>query len=195
MLVKLQLKNSPNQVIVDDHVYEYLRDNPYYKSLDFIYNLREHSSGRAVFQKSWKQSDGKYKTETIYLHKLIAEKYLDEGSKGDYTLIRIINGNKLDCRIKNLTYSNRSIIKRNTPSKHNKTGYIGVVKDKYSYRAVIYKDRKPISLGTYKTPQEAALAYNKKSIELFGKTRNLNKIKDIEEITPDAPESADESLD
>ncbi|MBB6460831.1 AP2/ERF family transcription factor [Flammeovirga kamogawensis] len=186
MLVKLQLKNSPNQVIVDDHVYEYLRDNPYLKSLDFIYNLREHSSGRAVFQKSWRQSNGKYKTDTIYLHKMIAEKFIGPPNT-EQTLIRIVNGNRLDCRLKNLAYADRSDIKRNTPSKHNKTGYIGVVKDKYNYRAVIYKDKKPISLGTYKTAKEAALAYNKKSIELFGKTRSLNKIKNIEEIIPDPP--------
>ncbi|NLR92602.1 Pathogenesis-related transcriptional factor and ERF protein [Flammeovirga agarivorans] len=187
MLIKIQLKNSPNQVIVDDFVYEYLCSNPYLKSIDFVYNLREHSSGRAVFQKSWKQSNGKYKTDTIYLHKFVAENFLKKEEDNEGTLIRIINGNRLDCRIKNLAYSNRSEIKRNTRTSTNKTGYIGVLKEKNRYKAVIYKDRKPIFLGSYTTAEEAALAYNKKSIELFGKTRNLNKvsessIKKIEEI-------------
>ncbi|MEH0155045.1 Pathogenesis-related transcriptional factor and ERF protein [Limibacter armeniacum] len=177
MLVKLQLKNSPKEVIVDDFVYDYLRDNPYLKSLDFIHNLREHSSGRAVFQKSWKQKSGKYKTETIYLHKLVAEKFLEKENTRKGDLVKIINGNRLDCRVKNLEWSNRSDIKRNIGSTRNKTGYIGVFKDRYNYRAVIYKDRKPIPLGSFKTAEEAALAYNNKSIELFGKTKSLNKIK------------------
>ncbi|MBB3696239.1 Pathogenesis-related transcriptional factor and ERF protein [Flammeovirga yaeyamensis] len=179
MLIKIQLKNSPNQVVVDDFVYEHLSNNPYLKSIDFIYNLREHSSGRAVFQKSWKQTNGKYKTDTIYLHKYIAENFLEKSEEKNTNLIRIINGNRLDCRIKNLKYANRSEIKRNTRSTVNRTGYIGVLKEKNRYKAVIYKDRKPIFIGSFKTAEEAALAYNTKSIELFGKTRNLNKIKNI----------------
>ncbi|OHX65651.1 AP2/ERF family transcription factor [Flammeovirga pacifica] len=179
MLIKIQLKNSPNQVIVDDYVYEHLSTNPYLQSIDFIYNLREHSSGRAVFQKSWRQTNGKYKTDTIYLHKYIAENFLEKKDDKNASLIRIINGNRLDCRIKNLTYANRSEIKRNTRSTVNRTGYIGVLKEKNRYKAVIYKDRKPIFIGSFKSAEEAALAYNKKSMELFGKTRNLNKIRPV----------------
>jgi len=83
----------------------------------------------------------------------------------------------LDCRIKNLQWCNRSEIKRNISTTKNKTGYIGVTKDRNTYRAIIYHNGKPISLGNFKTPEEAAEAYNKKSIELFGVTRSLNKIK------------------
>ncbi|PWJ39973.1 Pathogenesis-related transcriptional factor and ERF protein [Sediminitomix flava] len=188
MLVKLLLKNSPKKVIIDDHVYDYLRTNPYLQSIDFIHNLREHSSGRAVFQKSWRQTDGSYKTETIYLHKMVAEKFLEksEDRKGD--LIKIINGDRLDCRLKNLEWSNRSDIKRNIGSTRNKTGFIGVFKDRYNYRAVIYQNRKPIPLGTFKTPEEAALAYNKKSLKLFGYTKSLNKIKELPDGLTATPE-------
>ncbi|GAA4828500.1 Pathogenesis-related transcriptional factor and ERF protein [Algivirga pacifica] len=177
MLVKVQLKNSPNEVVMDGNIYEHLKSNPYLQSINFLHNLREHSSGRAVFQKSWKQNDGKYKTETIYLHKFIAEKFLEatENRKGD--LVKMKNGNKLDCRLKNLEWSNRADIKRNSKVTHNKTGYKGVFKERNKFRAVIYKDRKPIPLGSFPTPEEAALAYNKKSEELFGKTKSLNKIR------------------
>lgn len=180
MLVKIQLKNSPNEVLVDDFVYEYLCTNPYLKSLDLVHNLREHSSGRAVFQKSWRQNDGKYKTETLYLHKLVAERFIkrgDEDNQKKNPLVKIINKNKLDCRVKNLEWSNRSVIKRNSITTRNKTGYIGVFQDKTSYRAVIYQNKKAISLGSYKTAEEAAMAYNKKAIELYGNTKGVNKIK------------------
>lgn len=181
MIVKIQLKNSTKCVLVDDVVYEYLKNNDYLSGIDFLHNLREHSSGRAVFQKSWKMSNGAYKTETIYLHKLIAERFIEKPSSYEGNLIRVINNNRLDCRLKNLEWSNRAEIKRNISTTRNKTGYIGVFKDRYNYRAVIYKDRKPIPLGSFKTAEEAAIAYNQKSIELFGKTRSLNKIKSVKE--------------
>lgn len=186
MLVKLQLKNSPKTVTIDENVYEFISTNPYLKSLDFEHNLREHSSGRAVFQKSWRKSDGSYKVETIYLHKLIGEKFIELPEDPKKRYVRVKNGNPLDCRIENLDWSSKSEIKRNIRKTTNKTGYIGVSKDRYQYRAIIYVDRKPIVIGRYKTPEEAALAYNRKSIELFGKTRNLNRIKETD-LPEDSP--------
>ena len=76
MLYKVKLKNAEDSVLLDDHVFEYLTTDPYLVKVDFVNNLRKHSSGCAVFQKTWKRADGSYKTETIYLHKLIAEKFL-----------------------------------------------------------------------------------------------------------------------
>ena len=180
MLVKIQLKNSDRAVTVDDKVYEYISTNSYLKNLDFEHNLREHSSGRPVFQKSWRKSDGSYKVETIYLHKLIAEKFIPRPDDEARKYVKICNGNPLDCRIANLDWSTKSDIKRNIRKTTNKTGYIGVAKDKYHYRAIIYINRKPQIIGKFKTAQEAALAYNKKSIEMFGPTRNLNRVKEAE---------------
>lgn len=177
MAVKILLKNSPKTVIVDDDVYEYVTTNDYLTKVEFISNLRLHSSGCAVFQKSWKKTDGTYKTETIYLHKLVAQNFIPPSEDSSKKLVLAKNGNMLDCRVKNLKWCNRSEIKRNISTTNNKTGYIGVTKDRKTYRAIIYFQGKPISLGNYKTPEEAAEAYNKKSIELFGKTRSLNKIK------------------
>jgi len=177
MAVKILLKNSPKTVIVDDEAYEYIISNDYLTKVELISNLRLHSSGCAVFQKSWKKTDGNYKTETIYLHKLIAQNFIPQSADPTQKLVLARNGNMLDCRIKNLKWCNRSEIKRNISTTNNKTGYIGVTKDRRTYRAIIYFQGKPISLGNYKTPEEAAEAYNKKSIELFGKTRSLNKIR------------------
>ncbi len=186
MLVKVQLKNSEKTVIIDDKVHEYVSTNSYLKNLDFEHNLREHSSGRAVFQKSWRKSDGSYKVETIYLHKLVAEKFIARPDDSDRKYVKICNGNPLDCRISNLEWSTKSDIKRNITKTTNKTGYVGVAKDKYHYRAIIYIQRKPRVIGKYKTAQEAALAYNKESIACFGITRGLNRVK--EEDLPEESE-------
>ncbi len=180
MLVKLPLKNSEKNAIIDDSTFDYIGNHNYYSRIDFLNNLRIHSNGYAFFQKNWKQLDGSYKCETIYLQKLIAEKFISvpETLNGQQKLwVRFKNGNPLDCRIENLEWSTLSNVVRNTSKTENKLGYRGVVKSGRRYQAVIYKNRKAINLGTYDTPEEAALAYNDKSIELFGKTRSLNKVK------------------
>jgi hypothetical protein len=69
-----------------------------------------------------------------------------------------------------------SVLRRNQSKSSNKTGYRGVVKTGKKYQAFIYDGQKRIELGSYETPELAAEAYNKKSIELFGKTKGLNRI-------------------
>ena len=76
MIYKVKLKNSDACVLIDSEVYEWLTNDPYFVEIDLIHQLRLHSSGCAVFQKTWKKADGSYKTETYYLHKIIAEKFL-----------------------------------------------------------------------------------------------------------------------
>ncbi len=65
---------------------------------------------------------------------------------------------------------------RNTKKIKNSTGYRGVVKQGRKYYAYIYVNRKGLLLGAFDTAEEAAYAYNKKSIELFGNTNSLNKL-------------------
>jgi hypothetical protein len=104
VLYKVKLKNADDHVLLDDHVYEWVTNDPYLQKVDFINNLRKHSSGCAVFQKTWKKADGGYKTETIYLHKLIAEKFLESEDPKRKNLVGAKNGNKLDCRLQNLVF-------------------------------------------------------------------------------------------
>ena len=179
MLYKLTLKNSKKTAVVDDRTYDYLVNNEYLIKIDFLKNLRLHSNGYVFFQKHWRQIDGSYKVETIYLQKLIAEKYLVKPNTEKRFWVRFINGNKLDYRITNLEWSTLSNVVRNTKKTENRTGYRGVVKSGKKYMAIIYLHRKGINLGTYDTPEEAAMAYNKKSIELFGITKSLNKIRSL----------------
>jgi len=56
-------------------------------------------------------------------------------------------------------------------------GYTGVYKENNRYRAVISIHRKSVHLGMFSTPEDAALAYNKKSREVYGEDGKQNVIK------------------
>ncbi len=175
MLYRINLKNANKSVIIDDFVHDYFDKDLYLKSLNFEKNLRLHSSGYAVFQKAWKQKDETYKTETIYLHKRIAEKFIPKPESEDRLIVRVVNGNKLDCRVKNLEWATMSKASRKGRN-YGETGYRGVRKDGNRYRATIYVDRKAIHIGMFETPEEAALAYNEKSKLHFGDEGKINSI-------------------
>ena len=176
MLYKVKLKNADDHVLLDDKVYEWLTNEPYYVQVDLVNNLRRHSSGCAVFQKTWKKADGGYKTETLYLHKIIAEKYLTTTRSKERNLVGCKNGNKLDCRLENIVYRSRASASRKRKTS-SKVGYTGVYKENNRYRAVISINRKAVHLGMFSTPEEAAMAYNKKSRELFGDEGKVNILK------------------
>jgi hypothetical protein len=176
VLYKVKLKNADDNVLLDDHVFEWLTSDPYLAKVDLINNLRKHSSGCAVFQKTWKKSDGSFKTETIYLHKLVAEKFLIHLKSKENNLVGAKNGNKLDCRLENLVYRSRAVSSRKRKTS-SKTGYTGVYKENNRYRAVISIDRKSVHIGMFDTAEEAALAYNKKSKEIYGDSGKQNIIK------------------
>jgi len=176
MLYKVKLKNASDYVLLDDQVYDFLTTDPYLRKIDLINNLRKHSSGCAVFQKTWRRADGGYKTETIYLHKLVAEKFLQHTKSKGSDLVGARNGNKLDCRLENIVFRSRSVAsrKRRTSSK---VGYTGVYKENNRYRAVISVGRRSVHIGMFATAEEAAMAYNRKSRELFGEDGKINVIK------------------
>ena len=177
MAKKVKLKNANDHALLDEKVHNFLVSESTLSKVDFVNNLRKHSSGCAVFQKVHpkKKGDG-YTTETIYLHRLIAEKFLPRNKTKKNNLVGAVNGNKLDCRLENLEWRSRSIAsrKRKTTSK---TGYTGVYLENNKFRAVISVDRKTVHIGMYATPEEAAMAYNKMSKILFGDKGKLNLIK------------------
>ena len=177
MLYKIKLKNAEAHVVISGEAYEYLEGHQYYRSLNLLENLRQHSSGYVFFQRNFPTKEGKYKNVTLYLHKLIAERFVGQPESDKRLFVRIINGNPLDCRIQNLEWTTMSNLRRNQKRHHNKTGYRGVVQvSKNSFRAVLYTAEARYDLGLYSSAEEAAEAYNKKSLALFGQTRSLNKI-------------------
>jgi hypothetical protein len=175
VLIKINLKNSDELVLVDDTVYEYLLSDPYLAKIRFVENLRKHSSGCAVFQKTWKTADNSYKTETIYLHKLVAEKFLAHQRNDEKNLVGAKNGEKLDCQLDNLVWRSRAAASRQRRTS-SRIGYTGVYQENNRYRAVISIDKKSVHLGMYDTAEEAAQAYNAKSRELYGEEGKQNKI-------------------
>ena len=174
----LRLKNAGEVALVDQQVYDELSQLPHLVEVDFFSNLRRHSSGCVVFQKTYKRNDGQkgYRTETIYLHKLIAEHYLSDDRVGSNQLVGAKNGNKLDCRLSNLEYRSRSIASRKRKSS-SKLGYTGVYQENNRFRAVISVNRRSVHIGMFATAEEAARAYNEKSLELYGEQGKLNVIR------------------
>ncbi|MGB3619446.1 MAG: HNH endonuclease [Catalinimonas sp.] len=179
MIYKLKLKNSDRSVLLSADAYEYIANHLYLKDLNFLQNLRLHSNGYAFFQKNHPIKEGGYRNETIYLHRFIAEKFIGKPDSQSRLFVKIKNGNPLDCRLSNLEWVPFSRVIRGTSKTRSKTGYRGVHKEHNRYRAVLYDHGQRHDLGYYDSPEQAAEAYNKKSEELFGKTRSLNKIKRI----------------
>ncbi|WP_273445818.1 hypothetical protein [Neolewinella agarilytica] len=173
---QIHLKNSADKATIDKSVFEELSKDPHLSSLNFFDNLRLHSSGCIVFQKTHKKQRGAgYRTETIYLHKLIAERYLAHTKKQGASLVGCKNGDKRDCRLENLQYRSRSEASRKRKSS-SKVGYTGVYKENNRYRAVISQNRRSLHIGMFATAEEAAKAYNAKSIELYGNAGKINII-------------------
>lgn len=163
--------------MVDDIVYNHLLTDPYLSKINFIDNLRLHSSGCAVFQKSWRKAGGEYKIETIYLHRYIAEKFLEKPQESTRrNLVGATNGNKLDCRLENLEWRTRSTSSRKRKTS-SKSGYTGVYLENNKFRAIITIEGKAVHIGMFDSPEEAAKAYNKRAKEVYGDGAKLNKIK------------------
>lgn len=137
--------------------------------------VTSHGYARAV--KYIGKIDGKYKYDSIYIHKLVMGKP-PKGLVTDH-----INRDRLDNRRVNLRFIPQSsnAVNKKTQST-NKSGYRGVHLSKknlaYSTGKVwvsqITKNYKCKSLGTYKTAREAALAYDKAAKEMHGKFAVLN---------------------
>ena len=174
--VKITLKNNGKKVIMDTKVQEAIDKDKYLSSINILKNLRGHSNGYAVYQRCITTKKGPV-YETIYLHKWIADKYNKQPKSDKKLFVRFINGNVLDVRIENLEWVTMGMLRRHMSNFKSRSGYRGVTKEKNKFRAVIYHDRKAFNLGFYDSAEEAAAAYNKKSIELFGKTGSLNVIK------------------
>lgn len=177
-LILIPLKNREGaHVKLDKKIFDVLSADPHLSAIRLFDKLRQHSSGYAVFQRSVSTRES-LTFETIYLHKLVAERFLTRPEKAPKRLfVHMKDGDKLNCCVDNLEYVNMGQLRRSTKAHNSQAGYRGVVFDGKKFRAIIYIERKPLSLGFFKTAEEAAEAYNQKSIELFGETPSLNTVK------------------
>lgn len=105
--------------------------------------------------------------KVLFMHRLICP---------DGEVVDHINGNTLDNRRGNLRSATRSQNAANRgKTKRSKTGYKGVFLSKAGlYKAAIRVNYVLYHLGTFLTPEEAALAYDKRAIKEFGAFAKLN---------------------
>lgn len=179
MKANIALTNRPDkQVVIDQHIYDQLAADPKLKKLNFFNRLRAHSSGYAFFQFYLKKVNDKQVYETIYLHKLIAERFVKRPASDKALLVRFIDGNKLNATLANLEWVTMPQLRRHMKGGSKATGYRGVTPDRGRYRAAVYHASTVHDLGHFDTPEQAALAYNRKSRELFGETKSLNVVLD-----------------
>ena len=150
------------RAIVDEEDYSYLSR--------FVWSFSEH------IQKRRQKAITVIKRRTFNMSDFLIDRY----KKKRYPF-EVTHKNKkgLDYRKDNLLVMSRAEMRQfNRKRKDNTSGYKGVwihKKTQLSY-AEIAKEGKRYRLGCFKTPQEAALAYNKKAKELYGEFAYQNKI-------------------
>lgn len=161
LLYRFKLKNRDfKYATIDERGYKYLTEDPVLREMPVLENLREHStSGAAVFQKWYRDVTNKSYQETIYLHKLLAEKFLGSRPSPDHRYVVHLNGDRLDNRIDNLAFCTRSELNRY--ARYNSaSGYRGVRKEGEKFRAIINRDGNLETIGVYDNLEEAQAAYN-----------------------------------
>lgn len=152
----LSKKGVPTPVLIDADVFHKIKHKKW-----FI-NNKGYAAGT---------NQGKY----ILLHRFILNL-----QPGDKICVDHKNHNRLDNRLKNLrTCSFAENLKNQRIYKNNASGFKGVNRrlrsdGSYSFRARIRNNGVLVQLGTYNTAEEAALAYDKKAVELFGDFAHQN---------------------
>lgn len=156
-----EIKLSKGEIaIVDDDWYEMLKHVKWHTQ----------SSGYAV-RREINNCTGK--KESQYMHRIIKD-IADSSICIDH-----INDNKMDNREINLRKCTKADNNRNMGiTINNKSGFKGVHWSKKSAKWVsqISKEGSRFNLGSFDNKEDAAKAYNKKALELFGEFAYLNKI-------------------
>lgn len=115
--------------------------------------------------------------KSFYLHRLIAERIAERPLTSKDTVDHI-NGDTLDNRRENLRLvtPSQNTMNRGKPNT-NTSGYKGVSKSApNTWRAYISFDKKRIHLGSFKTKEDAARAYNQAVPKYHGEFGRLNEI-------------------
>ena len=134
----------------------YVDDADYEKIRRYRWGLQDH---RGYIR-------GRINGRAIYLHRFIMN--AERGKDIDH-----INGNPLDNRRENLRIVTRQQNLQNGRSKHE--GYKGTwLSPSGKWLSAITHNYRFISLGTFETEKEAALAYDVAALTLFGKYARTN---------------------
>lgn len=120
----------------------------------------------------WHEQNGYVKTNDAHAKRL--HRFLTNAPEG--MVVDHINHNPLDNRRSNLRVCTYRDNARNVQiSKRNTSGFKGVNYEGNRYRARIRDEYgKKLSLGCYENAIDAAIAYDKKAIELYGEFAEVN---------------------
>lgn len=166
-----QIKLTQNKIaFVDSDIYNLLEDVPFHAVL---------SKGKYYARSNRELLPSKRHT---YLHWVVLAPSFHKSFQ-----IHFKDGNTLNCQRSNLEYIEKSVNTQATSKKQcnrkKSSKYLGVSLD-YDIKRLLNKrwgarikhGGKTHMIGRYLTEQEAAEAYNKKAIELFGISAKLNRI-------------------
>ena len=122
---------------------------------------------------AWSVSNHGYAQANIGTKKILMHRFI-MGAKGE-DLVDHINGNKLDNRRENLRFASKGQNAQNSRKPPSATGFIGVSFDKDGYiKAGIKHHGKRRHIGMFKTPLEAAIAYDREALKLYGPDARTN---------------------
>jgi hypothetical protein len=121
------------------------------------------------------RSNSEIKGKRVLMHRAILQ------PQGDKIHVDHINGNSLDNRRCNLrACTNSQNMMNRGPVKRRESEYKGIIKiegrNRTYWRAQIGLNGKSHYIGSYDTPEDAAIAYNQKAIELHGEFAFLNVV-------------------
>lgn len=157
---KIYLANGKGVALVDDEDYDML--------MEYKWHLKDKKTNHAATNI---KIDGKYFSKRMH-HFLIDKQ---DGYVVDHIDRNGLNNQKFNLRI--ITQSQNCM---NTKIENKSSEYKGVhfIKRLNKFQSMICLNYESYYLGLFETKEEAALAYNKKAIELFGEFANLNVIGD-----------------
>jgi hypothetical protein len=156
-------KHGIKEILVDDEDFDFLSQKNWQivKVPTTFYATRQQRFGNGI-------------RKLFYMHRVILNL-----KHGDETEVDHRDHNGLNNQRSNLRKASVRQNGANRTSKRNSNSkFLGVtfIARHNRYKVSIVKDKKSYYLGYFKTEEEAALAYNKKAIELHGEFANLNQI-------------------
>ena len=186
---KKELDHNNKQITRDDDGNAII--SLYNKKKEFIINvIVDDDKWHKLSNITWnmnsvtKYIETKINKTNIRMHQMVFDEEYDK----DNYIIDHINHIRHDNRRINLRLNTLSGNSHNKSKSKNKSSqYKGVnySKNDKRWRAVIYHENKEYNLGLYGNEHEAAIAYNKKAIDLYGKFANLNLVPETFEIKED----------
>jgi hypothetical protein len=157
---EIELTNG-GKTLVDDEDFDELNKHKWFS----------HKEGNTSY--AWRhEKKGVRQYGKVKMHRQILNPKITES-------VDHINGNGLDNRRSNIRICTVQENQMNRQKHHNySSGFKGVSfhRKNKKWRATINRDGKQISAGCYATEEEAAIAYNKKSFELFGEFARPNVV-------------------